>query len=127
MRKDKLRKYEAYKELEKIVKEMKKTIEAVVVEGVNDKKTLNLIGYNAPIFMCSYFLHIDLADLIGNKFSNVVILTDFDHEGKLLNKKLTKLFEERRVKTNIFFRRKFEQILKEIKILTIETIGNFKT
>lgn len=114
-------KYEAYRELEDLTSEMNFTVDAVVVEGPHDKKTLKLLGYEKPILICSKLSHYKFID-----FSNVVILTDFDKEGIFLNKKISKLFEKRGVKVDRFYRRKFRALLKEVRILTIEGIYSLK-
>jgi 5S rRNA maturation endonuclease (ribonuclease M5) len=85
--------HEVYKELEELASEMNYNIDAVMVEGPHDKKTLRLLGYKKPILLCSKLLHTELSDLVAKKFSNVVILTDFDKQGNSLNRRLTDLFE----------------------------------
>jgi 5S rRNA maturation endonuclease (ribonuclease M5) len=54
--------------------------------------------------------HDALTDLTAEKFSNVVILTDFDEQGTILNKKLAKLFETRGVKLDRFYRSRFRKL-----------------
>lgn len=118
--------YEVYRELEELASEMNYTVDAVVVEGPHDKKTLKLLGYKRPILLCSKISHNELAELAARKFSKLAVLTDFDEEGTLLNKKLTKLFEKRGVKVDRFYRRRFLKLLKKANILTIEGIYNIK-
>lgn len=120
------RRYEVYRELEELASEMNYTVDAVVVEGPHDKKTLKLLGYKKPILLCSKIPHNELAELAARKFSKLAVLTDFDEEGTLLNKKLTKLFEKRGVKVDRFYRRRFRKLLKKANILTIEGIYNIK-
>lgn len=120
------RKHEVYRNLEELASEMNYTVDAVVVEGPHDKKTLKLLGYNKPIILCSKLPHNEVTDRAAKKFSNVVILTDFDEQGNLLNKKLSKLFETRGVKVDRFYRRRFRKLLKKAKISTIESIYSIK-
>jgi len=115
-------KHEVYRELEELASEMNYYVDAVVVEGPHDKKTLKLLGYKKPILTCSKRSHNDLADLVAEKNSNVVVLTDFDEQGTLLNRKLSKLFEKRGVKVDRFYRRSFQRLLKKLRISTIEGI-----
>lgn len=115
-------KHEVFRELEELASEMNHYVDAVVVEGPHDKKTLKLLGYKKPILTCSKQSHNDLADLVAKKKSNVVILTDFDEQGTLLNRRLSKLFEKRGVKVDRFYRRSFQRLLKKLRISTIEGI-----
>jgi len=115
-------KHEVFRELEELAFEMNYYVDTVVVEGPHDKKTLKLLGYKKPILTCSKRSHNDLADLVAKKNSNVVILTDFDEQGTLLNRRLSKLFEKRGVKVDRFYRRSFQRLLKKLRISTIEGI-----
>ena len=119
-------KYETYRELEALASEMNYTISAVVVEGPHDKKTLKLLGYKKPILPCSKRSHNDLVDFVAKEYSNLVVLTDYDEEGISLNKRLSKLFEERGVKVDRFYRRRFLKLLKEARVSTIEGIYSIK-
>jgi len=118
--------HEVFRELEELTSEMNYNVDAVVVEGPHDKKTLKLLGYKKPILICSKPSHNELADLVTKKFSNVVILTDFDEQGTLLNKRLSKLIEKGGVKVDRFYRRRFQKLLKEARISTIEGIYSIK-
>ena len=119
-------KYEIYRELEALATEMNYAVDAILVEGAHDNKTLNLLGYKKQILLCSKLSHSELVDLTAEKFSNVVILTDFDEQGIYLNKRLSNLLEKRRVKVDRFYRRRFFKLLREAKISTIEGIYNLK-
>jgi len=120
------KKYEIYRALEDLASEMNYNVDAVIVEGPHDKKTLKLLGYMKPILLCSKRSHSDLVDLIAEKYLNVVVLTDFDEEGIALNGRLSKLFEKRGVKVDRFYRRRFFKLLREARIVTIEGIYRIK-
>lgn len=119
-------KYEIYHELEKLTSEMNYTVDLAIVEGPHDKKSLKILGYNRPILLCSKRSHNELVDLIAKKYSNIVVLTDFDEQGIILNKKLSDLFEKRGVKVDKFYRTRFLKLLKAVRISTIEGIYNIK-
>ena len=119
-------KNEIFNGLEDLVQEMNLNVDATIVEGPHDKKTLRMLGYEKPIVWCSKTPHNNLPDLIAKRFSSVVILTDFDKEGLYLNKKLTTLLENRGVKVNKFYRNKIQRMLRRINIFTIEGIYNIK-
>ena len=119
--------YEVYRELEDLAFEMNHVVDGVIVEGPHDKKTLKLLGYEGPIITRSgKHSHVELVEFVAKKFSRMVILTDFDEAGKDLNRRLTKLLEVKRVKVEHVYRRKFQRLLKEARIFTIEAICRIK-
>lgn len=119
--------YEVYRELEDSASEMNHAVDGVIVEGPHDKKTLALLGYEGPIITCSgKRSHVELAEFVAKKFSRVVVLTDFDEAGKDLNRRLSKLLEMKQVKVEHFYRKKFQRLLKEARIFTIEAIYRLK-
>ena len=113
-------KHEVFRELEELSSEMNYNVEAVLVEGPHDKKTLRLLGYKKPVLTCHRLSLSELTDLVAKKFSKVVVLTDFDEEGTFLNKKLSQLLERRGVKVDPFYRRTFQRLLKQARVSTIE-------
>ena len=117
---------ELYIELEDLAAEMNYAVDAIVVEGPHDKKTVRNLGYKNPIILCSQISKNKLADYAAEKFANIVILTDFDDEGNFLNKKLLTLFERKRLKVSRFYRRKFYKLLRKARMTTIEGIYNIK-
>lgn len=120
------RKYEIYLELERLASEMNYLVDAVVVEGPHDKKTLQLLGYKKVILLCSKLNHNELTEIVTKKFSKVAIFTDFDKEGISLNKKLSQLFEHRSVKVYSAYRYRLQKLLKKARISTIESIYKIK-
>ena len=119
-------KREIYFELEKLASEMNYNVDVAIVEGPHDQKTLKLLGYTNPIITCSKISLSEISENIAEKFTNTVILTDFDQEGKTLNKKLIKLLEAKNVKVERFYRLRFQKLLQKAKIFTIEGIYSIK-
>jgi 5S rRNA maturation endonuclease (ribonuclease M5) len=101
-------------------------VDAILVEGTQDRKILQHLGFNKPILRCAKQLHNDLVEFIAAKFSVVVILTDFDEEGTFLNKRLSKLLEEKGVRIDRFYRKRIFKLLRSVNIFTIEGIDNLK-
>jgi len=97
-------------------------VDVAIVDGVHDRETLRRIGFVKPVFTRSKYPYLQLADRIARKYSSVVILTDFDAEGKLANEILDKLLDERGVRVCKSCRETVEILLKEEKITTIEGI-----
>ncbi len=117
---------EVYRELAELVSEMNYTVDAVIIEGPHDRKTLKRLGFKKPILLCSKLSHSELVDLITDKFPSVAMLTDFDEEGAQLNRKLSRLLERRGVKVDRFYRRRFQKLFREARILTIEAIYSLR-
>lgn len=117
---------EVYRELEEVASEMNYIVDAVIIEGPHDKRTLKRLGFKKPILLCAKLSHSELVDLITEKFPSVAVLTDFDEEGAQLNKKFSRLLERRGVKVDRFYRRRFQKLLKEARISTIEAIYSLK-
>ncbi len=118
---------EVYNDLEDLAFEMNHAVDAVIVEGPHDKKTLKLLGYEGPIVTRSgKRSHLELAEFVARKFSRVVILTDFDEAGRDQNKRLKKLLETKKVKVEQVYRWKFHKLLKEARISTVEAIYRIK-
>jgi 5S rRNA maturation endonuclease (ribonuclease M5) len=120
-------KLEVYKELEKLTSHMNYSIDALIVEGPHDVKTMKLLGYEGEILSFSRKGSlIEFSDYISKKFKKVAILTDFDKEGEYLSNIFNRLLTDKRVKTDAFFRRKFRGLLKKVYLSTIESIYSLK-
>ena len=66
----------------------------IIVEGINDKKTLRDLGIETRIFTTQNRYKqnlIEFVETIGKTINGkkILILTDFDKEGEILNRKLT--------------------------------------
>jgi 5S rRNA maturation endonuclease (ribonuclease M5) len=115
-------KQKKYRKIRDLILEIYSAVDAAVVDGAHDRKTLKHLGFDAPVFTRSELSYVDLADLIAKKFSTVAILTDFDEEGKRANETLNRLFEQRQIKVCHSCRENLEALLKQEKITTIEGI-----
>ena len=106
--------------LEEWIIELKKADKLIIVEGLKDKKALesfeikNIIHLNKPIF--------EIAEEISEKYEEVIILTDFDKEGKDLYGKLSKNLVRNGVKIDKKFR---EWLQKNTKLSHIEGFASY--
>jgi len=97
----------------------------VIVEGPNDVKTLRKLGITGPIF-CAKSRRLGLVDFLDSiaTHSEVIVLTDFDKEGRALAWRLRRDLSQMRVKVNI-------EIWKQLKALArsemvgIENLGKY--
>jgi len=90
----------------------------VIVEGPNDVKTLRKLGISGPIF-CAKSRRLGLVDFLDSiaVHSEVIILTDFDREGRALAWRLRTDLSHLRVKANV-------EIWKQLKALArSEVVG----
>ena len=104
---------EAFLELKNLVEKMNEEISCVIVEGRKDKEALVRIGYKGKIIY---------ADRLKKVNGKVVILTDFDREGKEIAKRIKRNVGEKNVDN--FFRNEFRKILKSIGRDDIQSIIN---
>ena len=97
----------------------------VIVEGPNDVKALRKLGITGPIF-CAKSRRLGLVDFLDSiaTYSEVIILTDFDKEGRALAWRLCRDLSQMRVKVNV-------EIWKQLKALArsemvgIENLGKY--
>jgi len=110
-----------HQELLNLASEMNVDVELVIVEGKNDKKAIQSIGFKRKVIE----LNSDLSSLerMIKKYNSLVILTDFDKAGKELERKITK-FLAGRIKIKTTYRRKFGKLLGSIGRRDIESINN---
>lgn len=98
----------------------------VVVEGLRDVEALRLIGFEGRIEVCSRVnvSDYDLAESLKEEAASVVLLTDFDEEGRRLNRHLTRLLEGRGVKVEVGLRRQFGRLMAALGIYVIEALDD---
>jgi 5S rRNA maturation endonuclease (ribonuclease M5) len=104
---------EAFLELKNLVERMNEEISCIIVEGKKDKEGLRKIGYRGEIVY---------VDKLKKVEGMVVILTDFDKEGKDIAKKLIETIGEKNV--DKYFRNEIRRILKYIGRNDIQSISN---
>jgi 5S rRNA maturation endonuclease (ribonuclease M5) len=101
------------------IEKLQNTDKTIIVEGKKDKNALvslgakNIVTINKPL----YKLVEDVAEIT----KEVVILTDFDKEGKKLYGFLKSNFQKNGVKIDRYFR---EFLMKNTKLTCIESIEN---
>jgi len=119
------RRFEAVTELVSIVADHSRRGVPVIVEGLNDVRTLRKLGVAGPIF-CAKSRRLGLVDFLDSvaKHPEVIILTDFDKEGRALAWRLRRDLLQMRVKVNV-------EIWKQLKALGrsemvgIENLGKY--
>ena len=97
----------------------------VIVEGPNDVKTLRKLGISGPIF-CAKSRRLGLVDFLDSiaVHSEVIILTDFDREGRALAWRLRTDLSHLRVKANVEIWKQLKALARS-EVVGIENIGKY--
>jgi 5S rRNA maturation endonuclease (ribonuclease M5) len=90
--------------------------EVFVVEGIKDKNQLKKLGFEKIFTISGKPLFSIVEKIKSKKFSEVVVLTDFDDEGEKKAKELTKLLQLNNVFVNQKIRSKFKSLFNINKI-----------
>lgn len=115
-----------HEEIRALLNEVSYLPAMVVVEGPRDVEALRLIGFEGRIEVCSKVNVSDynLAESLKGEATSVVLLTDFDEEGRKLNRHLTRLLEGRGVKVEVGLRRQFGRLMAALGIYVIEALDD---
>lgn len=118
-------KLQALLDLVSLFEEMEGTVDAVVVEGARDVEALRRLGYRGRVEVCSRVgtADVDLVEGLA-KFAEVVVLTDFDKEGRRMNIRLTRLLERRGVKVDKLLRRMVGRLMAVLGVYAVEALDN---
>jgi 5S rRNA maturation endonuclease (ribonuclease M5) len=107
-----------------IQKEIKGLSEVpIIVEGKRDEKALKNLGFQKIVKISGKPLEKVLEEV--KDYKSVVILTDFDEEGRKIFSRLNKLLSSHKIKVNSFLRKKIKSIFKIKKIEEINSLTKF--
>jgi len=112
--------------LKEIIGEINYSISAVIVEGKRDEEALRAYGLRSPVLrFCGsglpVFAFIDEV-VEGYRGCTVLVLLDFDQEGKDMAERIARELEERGVGVEKTLRGEFAQVLIREGILRMEEI-----
>ena len=112
-------------DLNSLLEEMEGTVDTVLVEGARDVEALRRLGFHGRIEVCSR-VGVSNSDLVEGlaRRKDVVILTDFDGEGRRLNRRLSRLLERRGVRVETRFRRAVGRLMAALGVYAIEALDN---
>ena len=118
-------KLQALLDLVSLFEELEGTVDAVVVEGARDVEALRRLGFRGRVEVCSRVgtADVDLVEGLA-KFAEVVVLTDFDKEGRRMNIRLTRLLERRGVKVEKILRRMVGRLMAVLGVYAVEALDN---
>ena len=104
-------------EVDELLEKLRDFEGVYLVEGKKDAEALKKIGLDEVIIINGKKLE-DVVEEVKSKASEVVILTDFDEEGRKKASKLIKLLVKNKIKVNKRLRREF----RKLGIIKIEEI-----
>ena len=80
--------------IRKLLKRINKNCDAIIVEGKDDVKVLRRLGVSVRIFRSANRPDEEFCDTVAHASERVVILTDFDSEGKEIARNLGQILRE---------------------------------
>ncbi len=125
MRRDEQRR-EALEDLRRLLQEAEEAGEIILVEGIRDLKALRALGYKGEVELYSQhgLLEIDLVEGFADSMKTILILTDFDEEGRRLYRRLARHLELRGVRIDQRLRREFGHLMTLLGIHAIEALDD---
>ncbi|OGD58200.1 hypothetical protein A3K78_01135 [Candidatus Bathyarchaeota archaeon RBG_13_52_12] len=120
------RQREALEELKAILTEKHQDVELVLVEGHRDVEAIKKLGAFMPVDVSSHIgkTEHDIATDLSSKTREILILTDFDEEGRSKAKRLSKLLEAEGVQVRSEVRQKFGRLMGVLGVKTIESLDD---
>lgn len=116
-------------ELRDLLKAMGHLPSIVIVEGPRDVEALKRIGYRGRIEISSRYgvSDSDFVESLARSVTSVIVLSDFDEEGRRINRDLTRLLERKGVKVEKGLRRRLGRLTAALGIYTIEALDESVT
>jgi 5S rRNA maturation endonuclease (ribonuclease M5) len=119
---------QAMERLTHLLGELETLVDVVIVEGPRDLEALRQLGFRGEISLFSQVgvPDADFIDATSKEHGSVVILTDFDEEGRKIDLALSEGFERRAVRVEKGLRREMGRIMAAIGVYTIESLDNIQ-
>jgi len=119
------RRLEAVIELMETIAACSKRGVPLIVEGPNDVRALRKLGIAGPVF-CAKSRRLGLVDFLDSvaAHSEVLILTDFDKEGRALAWRLRRDLSQMRVKANVEIWKQLKALVRS-EIVGIENLAGY--
>jgi|Deesub1362B_J571_1020462.scaffolds.fasta_scaffold30382_2 5S rRNA maturation endonuclease (ribonuclease M5) len=101
----------------------------IVVEGASDRRSLRDLGVEGEIVLASIQPDVELVDSLANSLENlktaeVIILSDWDVEGRKIERRLGRLFKSRGISVNTEYRRRIFKIVgKDVR--SVENLSRY--
>lgn len=120
------RRMKLIEEMKELLSEISGLVEVVLVEGPRDVASLKRLGYTGNIVTCVAINvnDYDLMTEVSKKYRRILILTDFDQEGLMLNRRFTEMLEHEGVLVEEALRRMVGRLTVALGIYAIESLDN---
>jgi len=117
---------QAFERLNHLLGELETLVDVVIVEGARDQEALRQLGFRGEISLFSQVgvTNADFIDAVSREHGSVVIMTDFDEEGRKIDIALSEGFERRAVRVEKGLRREMGRIMAAIGVYAIEALDN---
>jgi 5S rRNA maturation endonuclease (ribonuclease M5) len=116
---------EVLEELGLILREAEDNVDMVLVEGARDAEALKRLGYRGQIEVISRCeTHVDLVEEVAERSRRVLILSDFDREGRRINREMLLLLEGRGVRVEGEMRRRIGRLMAILGTRAVEDLDN---
>ncbi len=119
---------QAMERLTHLLGELEDLVDVVIVEGLRDLEALRQLGFNGVISRFSQvgIPDADFIDAISREHGSVVIMTDFDEEGRKIDLVLSEGFERRGLRVEKGLRREMGRIMAATGVYAIESLDNIQ-
>jgi len=117
---------EALNEVRLLFSDMGKYVDLILVEGPRDLEAIRALGYQGRAEILSQIgvQSNDLVYALAENCLNVLVLTDFDEQGRALERRLTNMFEKAGVKVEKGARRCLGRLMSALRAYEVEDLGN---
>ena len=117
---------QALERLTHLLEELETLVDVVIVEGSRDLEALRKLGFRGEVSLFSQagVPDADFIDTISREHGSVVVLTDFDDEGRKIDLALSEGFERRGLRVEKGLRREMGRIMAAIGVYAIESLDN---
>jgi 5S rRNA maturation endonuclease (ribonuclease M5) len=95
----------------------------IIVEGKKDLKSLRILGVKGQIYCISGRSLVNIIDELST-YQKIIILTDFDKEGRKISRKLIKNLQALGIRIELKFQNEIKKIVKG-KVSVIEGLDTF--
>lgn len=84
----------------------------IIVEGLKDIRALNRLGIEGHFELATHRSLLDFCEQIARKHNYVIILTDWDRRGNILEENLVRIFKSLDIGYNVELRKKLSSLVK---------------
>lgn len=120
------RQREALEDIKSILRGEDEEIGIILVEGPRDAEALRILGSSVRVEVSSRVgqTEPDVAKGLAEKSRSVLVLTDFDEEGRKLAARLSELLEAEGVRVRRELRRKMGRLMGILGVKTVESLDD---